>query len=107
MNDKIEEKIIGLLSFASKMGTLIYGKESLERYLNSNHFKILFLASDCSDNTKKMWFNKTATTGTLLIQFQRTTKIELAKRLGKKELSAVSTSNVDILNGIKKYVERG
>jgi len=88
------------------MGALVFGKESLERYLDSNHFKILFLASDCSDNTKKMWLNKTTTTGALLIQFQHTTKIELAKRLGKKELSAVSTSNQDIVKGIRKYLER-
>jgi len=87
------------------MGSLIYGKERLERELTSNKVKMLFLASDCSINTQKMWVNKTTTTRTMLIQFQKITKKELAKRLGKKELSAVTTTNIDLIKGIKKYLE--
>lgn len=87
------------------MGSLIYGKERLERELKSNTLQILFLASDCSENTKKLWVNKTTPTGTILIQFQKITKKELANRLGKKELSAVSTRNIDLINGIRKYLE--
>jgi len=88
------------------MGTLIYGKERLERHLSASHLKLLFLASDCSDNTKKMWVNKCNSNNAKLILFQTTTKIELAKRLGKKELSAVSTTNEDLLQGIIKYLEK-
>ncbi len=88
------------------MGTLIYGKERLERYLNASNFKILFLASDCSENTKKMWVNKCDSTNAKLVIFQNTTKKELAKRLGKKELSAVSTTNKDLIKGIIKYLEK-
>jgi len=88
------------------MGKLIYGKERLERFLNTSSLKMIFLASDCSDNTYKYWVNKSNSTGAKLIQFQCITKLELAKRLGKKELSAVSTSNKDILKGIIKYLEK-
>lgn len=101
-----ERKIITLLSFASKMGALIYGKEKLERHLHASRLKILFIASDCSNNTKKMWVNKCDSNHAKLILFQNTTKKELAKRLGKKELSAVSTSNEDILKGVLKYLEK-
>src|SRR6056297_4345812 len=63
LTDKTEEKIIKLLSFASKMGTLVYGKERLERHLQAARNKWIFLASDCSENTKKMWRNKSSSTG--------------------------------------------
>ncbi len=104
-NQAREEKIINLLSFASRMGKLVYGKERLERYLNTAETKILFLASDCSSNTKKYWVNKCDSTECQLFIFNSKTKKELAARLGKKELSAVSTSNMDITNGIKKIME--
>jgi len=87
------------------MGTLIYGKERLERHLQTTQSKWIFLASDCSENTKKMWLNKSASNGSKLIQFKKTTKKILAQRLGKNELSAVSTSNKDILKGIRNYLE--
>ncbi len=88
------------------MGKLVYGKERLERHLNASGLKMLFMASDCSDNTKKYWHNKTNTTNTKLILFRFTTKKELAKRLGKIELSAVSTTNQDILKGIMRLLEK-
>ena len=104
-NHNEEDKIMNLLSFASRMGKLIYGKERLERYLNGKGEKWLFLASDCSSNTQSFWVNKCQAKACQLFVFTKLTKKGLAKRLGKKELSAVSTSNIDIINGISKILE--
>jgi len=107
MNEKPnkEEKIVNLLSFASRMGKLLYGKERLERYLNGKGERWLFMASDCSLNTQSFWEKKCSAVGCELFVFSNLTKRVLAKRLGKKELSAVSTTNTDIINGIKKLLE--
>lgn len=107
MNEKAkeEDKIVNLLSFASRMGKLIYGKERLERYLNGKGERWLFLASDCSSNTQTYWEKKCQSMRCELFVFSNLTKKGLAKRLGKKELSVVSTSNTDIINGIRNLLE--
>lgn len=101
---KTEEKVLNLLSFASRMGKLIYGKEKLERYLFSKGDKLLFMASDSSLNTQKYWINKCEPNDIDLLMLKCHSKSSLAKRLGKNELSVVSTSNQDIINGIKKIM---
>jgi len=88
------------------MGTLIYGKEKLERYLFSKGDKIMFIASDSSLNTRKYWLNKCNQNHIDLFILKCQSKKSLAERLGKKELSVVSTSNQDIVNGIRQMMRK-
>jgi ribosomal protein L7Ae-like RNA K-turn-binding protein len=106
IKNEIQEKIINLLGFSSRMGALIYGKEKLISYLyTQNTFYMLFLASDSSENTKKFWEDKSKSLDAELYFFENLTKLELAKRLGKVELSVVATDNTEILKGIRKILK--
>lgn len=104
-NPDKEEKILKLMGFSSKMGKLIYGKEPLENYLKDNANTMIFLASDCSQNTQKLWINKCSYNNAALFKFTKNTKIEIAQKLGKNELSAFATDNTDIIAGIEKILE--
>lgn len=102
----IEEGVLSLLGFSSRMGALIYGKEKLLSYLyTQNAYYMLFLSSDCSENTRKFWLDKTCLPGVELYVFESVTKFGLAKRLGKYELSVVATDNANILEGIRKLLK--
>jgi len=106
INDEIADKVLTLLGFSSRMGALIYGREKIISYLyTQNKFYMLFLSSDCSENTRKFWMDKANSLDAEIYVFQNISKEMLAQKLGKYELSAVATDNMDILKGIRKLLK--
>ncbi len=54
----MDRKLISLLSLAQKSGKLCAGEYSCEKALQNGNAKLIIIASDASDNTKKKFENK-------------------------------------------------
>jgi len=54
----MDRKMSSLLSLSAKAGFLRTGEESAEKLLQNDEAKLVIVASDASDNTKKKFVNK-------------------------------------------------
>ena len=54
----VNRKISSLFSLSSRAGLLVTGEESAEKLLKSGDAKLVIIAEDASDNTKKKFVNK-------------------------------------------------
>ncbi len=54
----MNKKFISLLSLAQKAGFIVTGEEQCEKAISSGKGKLIILATDASDNTKKKFRNK-------------------------------------------------
>ena len=51
-------KIFGMLGMATKAGKLLSGEFSVERAIKQRKVKLVIVAGDASDNTKKLFLDK-------------------------------------------------
>ena len=77
------EKILGALGLAKRAGKLITGAEMCEETIRSGGAVLTVLCSDMSDNSKKKLHAALRNSGSPYINLD-VTKLELAKRFGKK-----------------------
>ena len=54
------QRLLNLISLCKKAGKLAAGEENCEKAIQKGLAKIVFLATDASDNTKKKFNNKAA-----------------------------------------------
>lgn len=84
------DKLISMISMCQKSGKLLSGEENCENSIRSKKAKIIIVANDASDNTKKKFRNSSEYYHIPLYLFM--TKEELGKITGKK-IRAVLTVN--------------
>lgn len=77
-----QNKILSLIGLATKAGLLVSGEFSTEKAVKEGNAKLVILAKDSSDNTKKMFNNMCEYYKTPIIYYGE--KVILAKAMGKE-----------------------
>ncbi|MCL2575241.1 MAG: ribosomal L7Ae/L30e/S12e/Gadd45 family protein [Defluviitaleaceae bacterium] len=59
MNNTNEKRILSMLSLAKKAGKIITGEDGCVKAIQKDNAKLVLVATDASDNTKKKFNDKT------------------------------------------------
>ena len=103
-----EDKIIGLLGFASKSRNFVFGKEGLRSYIRSGQDpKVVIVAKDAGETIKKELKNKCNSFKVPIIIFKNKGKAELSKAIGKTDVSSLGIEDKNIVKGILELVKAG
>jgi len=106
VNDKKTiEKIVTLLSFASRSKKLVYGKENIREYIKTGN--VVIVVSNVGERVRRDILTRCEMFNCKIVLLEGLTKESLAKRLGMVNLSVVGVKDKGIINGIIEVVERG
>ncbi len=92
------DKALSMLGLARRAGKLIYGSESVAVSARQGKARLVIMAGDASDGTKKLLRNKCKSFSVPL--FEYSTKAELGKSLGKSDISALGVSDRNFAKAI-------
>ena len=97
-----KKKISALLGFAMKSRKLVYGEQNTLNAIKSNKAKIVFIASDISDNTRKRLVDKSNYRN---IPINSTfDRYELGRIIGKEFAGCLAVTDKNFFEGIMKYI---
>ncbi len=99
----MNNKILSMISICQKAGKLISGEFSCENSIKSDTAKLVLLATDASDNTKKKFVNKTTFYKVPL--YQMGTRMELSKAIGKQNKVVFVVTDVNFSTKIQQLIE--
>ena len=97
-----DEKIISLLGLAQKAGKISSGELSVEKTVKSGKTKLLIIAADCSDATKKSYNDMAAYYGVEL--YETFSKEQLGQCIGKEYRAALAITDLGFTNAVKKLL---
>lgn len=98
-----ENKIYSLLGLCMRAGELITGELGCENAIRANKVKLLILAEDSSENTKKKFKNLTTHYGVKLLIFG--TVDELGHKTGKAKRAILAVTSEGFANKIMNIYE--
>ncbi|MBQ7718554.1 MAG: ribosomal L7Ae/L30e/S12e/Gadd45 family protein [Clostridia bacterium] len=99
----MKDSVLSFLGLAAKAGRLIYGSEAGSNAARSRRAKLVIVACDAADNTKKLMQNKCASNNIPLCEYA---DIEsLSKAVGKGAVSVVSVSDEGFAKAIFKKID--
>ena len=94
----MKDNVLSFIGLAARAGKLIYGSEACSAAVRSRRLKLVVMAGDASDNTKKLMRNKCTSNNVPLREYGN---IEtLSKAVGKGTVSVVGTGD----NGFAKEI---
>jgi len=96
-------KFFSMLGMCQRAGKLVSGELPCENAVKSQKAKLLIIASDASDNTKKKFSNASKSKNIDLLIFGN--KIELGRWIGKDMRSSVAVVDEGFANQLKKIYE--
>ena len=99
----MKDKITNLLGLASKSGKLISGEDTCKREVQGNRVDLVIVAEDASDNTKKLFSDKTNFRGIPLKYFG--TKDELGVWIGKMPRAVIAIKDRGFSTKLIEYIE--
>lgn len=100
-----ENRLMFLLGISRKANRIVFGKDQLRSYLKQpRRNKMLFLACDASDTTKKNWKIRCKSQGAKCIILKEHNRITLGKAIGKDNISAVAVDDEGLLLEISKII---
>ena len=98
----LNNKVLQLLGLATRAGKTMAGEFLVEKAIKQKKAFLVIVAEDASDNTKKLFNDKTSFYN--IPCFEHATKEELGKAIGKKQRASVAvmdkgfaTSIIDLL----------
>ncbi len=97
-----DEKIISLLGLAQKAGKISSGELSVEKTVKSGKAKLLIIAADCSDATKKSYNDMAAYYDVEL--YETFSKEQLGQCIGKEYRAALAITDIGFTNAVKKLL---
>lgn len=99
------KKILGLLGLCTKAGKIAFGTDACIDLINRNKIKLLIVANDASDRTKR---------NLEFICKQNNTKIsffgeieKLSKAIGKNNKAVIGIKDINFANQIEKIINGG
>ena len=98
----MNNKALSILGLAQKSGNLVSGEDTTLVELKKLKVKLIIIAEDASDNTKKMFADKATYRAVEYIIFS--TKQELGKAIGKNSRAVVGVKNENFAIKIKEFV---
>jgi ribosomal protein L7Ae-like RNA K-turn-binding protein len=95
-----KHKALSMLGMAMRAGKVVTGDETVLKTVRQGKTKLVLMASDASDNTKKKYRDKCRTYGVKLVEaFDR---ITLGEAIGKSERVLVAVTDT----GFSESIER-
>ncbi|SHJ44403.1 L7Ae/L30e/S12e/Gadd45 family ribosomal protein [Tepidibacter formicigenes] len=98
----MKNKILSLLGLALKSGNLVSGDDTTLKELKKNKIKLVVIAQDASDNTKKLFIDKSRFRNVEYALFA--TKEELGKSIGKSSRAVIGIKDKNFANKIKELI---
>ncbi|MCR5375031.1 MAG: ribosomal L7Ae/L30e/S12e/Gadd45 family protein [Lachnospiraceae bacterium] len=99
----MQDKVLSLLSLATKAGKTASGEFMVENEVKSGKASLVILATDCSDNTKKKFRDMCAYRDTNIVEYSE--KEELGRCIGKEFRACVAVSDEGFAAGILKQLD--
>ncbi len=99
------KKIFNLFGLAAKAGYIASGEFSTEKSVKEGKSNLVIVASDASDNTKKMFTNMCTFYGVPIYFFGE--KTELGHAIGKEFRASLSVNDKGMADAMKKHFEAG
>lgn len=97
---KTRHKALSMLGMAMRAGKLVTGDETVLKNVRQGKAKLVIVAADASDNTKKKFRDKCATYNTACIEaFDR---IALGDAIGKSERVILGLTDAGFAKSIKQ-----
>lgn len=95
VNDKaLLDRLGSYLGLAMRAGKLVSGDEVVLRAVRSNQAKVVFIATDASDNTKKKYRDKCNSYDVPLLELF--SRMELGQKIGKDERVVVAVTDTGL-----------
>jgi ribosomal protein L7Ae-like RNA K-turn-binding protein len=98
-----QQKITSLLGLAQKAGKIVSGELAVEKAVKSGQAKIVIMATDCSEATKKGYRDMTTYYNVEL--YETFSKEELGACIGKVYRAAVAIIDAGFSTAVKKLLE--
>lgn len=98
-----EKKVYNLLGIATKSGNLVSGEFSTEKAVKEHKAALVIVASDASDNTKKMFTNMCTYYNVPIYFFGE--KNDLGHAMGKEFRASLAVFDKGLANAIEKQLK--
>ena len=112
MNDELQlkllmtrKKIFSLLGLGNKAGYIASGEFSTEKSVKERKARLVIVASDASDNTKKMFTNMCTYYDVPIYFFGE--KTELGHAIGKEFRASLAVNDAGMATAIEKHFKSG
>ncbi len=98
-----EDKIYSFLGLATRAGKLVSGDDSTLLELRRGNVKLVIVADDASENTKKLFKDKSSYRNVKYVYFS--TKLQLGLAIGKAPRAAIGVKDTNFANKIMELME--
>lgn len=98
-----EDKIYSFLGLATRAGKIVSGDDSTLLELRRGNVKLVIVADDASENTKKLFKDKSSYRKVPYIYFS--TKLQLGLAIGKAPRAAIGIKDANFANKIIELIE--
>lgn len=99
-----QDSILSMLGLAKRAGKIVSGEFSTEKAIKENKAKLVIVALDASNNTKKLFTNKCTYYKVPLIMYSD--KDSLGHSIGLEMRTSVGVTNEEFANALLEKYER-
>ncbi|GAA0862605.1 L7Ae/L30e/S12e/Gadd45 family ribosomal protein [Paraclostridium tenue] len=103
MNKSNEAKIYSFLGLAQRAGKLVSGDDSTMLDIKKNRVKLVIVAEDASNNTKKLFKDKTSFRNIACVTYS--TKLQLGLAIGKAPRAVMGIKDVSFADKVLELIE--
>ncbi len=101
----IKNKVSGLLGLATRAGKITFGTEACLKDIEKNRVKLIIIALDASERTKKLFKNICNQKKVLLLEYMNIEQISLA--IGKNNKAVIGIKDINFANELEKIINGG
>ena len=99
-----EDKIYSFLGLATRAGKVVSGDDSTLLDLKKGNIKLIIVAEDASENTKKLFKDKASYRNIPYVYFSN--KLQLGYAIGKAPRAALGIKDTNFANKILELMEK-
>lgn len=99
-----EEKIYSFLGLATRAGKIVSGDSSTLLELKRGNVKLVIVSEDASDNTKKLFKDKSSYRNIPYVYFSN--KLQLGYAIGKAPRAVLGIKDINFSNKILELMEK-
>lgn len=99
------DKILNLIGLATRAGATVNGEFMTEKMVKARKAKLVIVAADASDNTKKLFKDKTKYYGIPIYIYAD--KESLGKSMGKHSRASLAIMDTGFKNALEKLLKDG
>lgn len=100
-----QTKLCGLIGLAMRAGQVAFGTDSCLEQINKRKAKLIFLANDASERTKKIFKEKCEEEHIQLCE--EITIQDLSKCIGKENKAVIAIKDINFAKAMQKIINGG